>query len=198
MSNLDYISERPKEAHYRSVSGTLRSFIIFVTAKTFLTSKIFPPPRSKGEHSAVAMSSSELSELSSNLSSAESIETDEEVLNPKPKRGSLDAWLKQKKPSPSPPPKKREPSPPHEYILADNAHIAVSSLSEILPSSAFWHVESSANVFCTRSSLLCFERASAKHSRVLVLTSALRTLSVAYKTRFQTKQSKSCYAASLD
>lgn len=28
--------------------------------------------------------------------------------------------------SPSPPPRKRSPSPPHEYVLADNPDIAVS------------------------------------------------------------------------
>lgn len=30
------------------------------------------------------------------------------------------------KKEPPPPPPKREPSPPHEYILADNPNIAVS------------------------------------------------------------------------
>ena len=32
-----------------------------------------------------------------------------------------------KKESPESPPPKREPSPPHEYVLADNPHIAVST-----------------------------------------------------------------------
>lgn len=36
-----------------------------------------------------------------------------------------------KKESPQSPPAKREPSPPHDYVLADNPHIAVSHPSRI-------------------------------------------------------------------
>ncbi|KAL8734862.1 MAG: hypothetical protein Q9166_001214 [cf. Caloplaca sp. 2 TL-2023] len=66
------------------------------------------------------MSSSELSDLSSPLS------TDEDVGSTPPKSKNLDHYFKSTlatKPSP-PPKKKRPPSPPHEYVLADNPDIA--------------------------------------------------------------------------
>lgn len=71
------------------------------------------------------MSSSDLSELSSSLSS------DEDVDVPVTK-GTLDYYLKGKNgpgATPSVPSvkKKRPPSPPHEYVLADNPDIAVSA-----------------------------------------------------------------------
>ena len=70
------------------------------------------------------MSSSELSELSSALSSG-----DENILEPT-QAGVLDNYFK-KSARPairiSPPAKKQRPvSPPHEYVLADNPDIAVS------------------------------------------------------------------------
>jgi len=70
------------------------------------------------------MSDSDLSDLSSELSSPEDIE---EELHAKPARVSaLDAWLKNgTNESPPPPKRKRAPSPPHEYMLADNPTIAV-------------------------------------------------------------------------
>ena len=81
------------------------------------------------------MSSSELSDVSS-LSPAESIETDDEIFTSKAGKGVLDGWLQcGKAASPSPPPKKRAPSPPHEYVFEDNADIAVSRIhSPCLPS----------------------------------------------------------------
>jgi len=70
------------------------------------------------------------SDLSS-LSSAESIETDEELSSNLPKAGTLDAYLKngaRSTSATSPPSKKKRPaSPPHEYVLADNPDIAVSN-----------------------------------------------------------------------
>lgn len=74
----------------------------------------------------MSMSSSDLSELSSPLS------TDEEIDAPI-SRSTLDFYLKGKNgtsaASSSPPArKKRSPSPPHEYVLADNPDIAVSAM----------------------------------------------------------------------
>ena len=75
------------------------------------------------------MSSSGLS----SLSSAESIETDDEILSSTVRTGNLDRYFKSAKASASPPPKrKRTPSPPHEYVLADNADIAVRFARPIL------------------------------------------------------------------
>ena len=73
------------------------------------------------------MSSSDLSELSSSLSS------DEGITAPISK-GTLDHYFKGENGSsatPASPPskKKRPPSPPHEYVLADNPDIAVSAIS---------------------------------------------------------------------
>ena len=66
------------------------------------------------------------SDLSS-LSSAQSIETDDEILRASRPAGTLDRYFKQKPNSVSPPTKRKRPaSPPHEYVLADNPDIAVS------------------------------------------------------------------------
>ena len=68
------------------------------------------------------MSSSELSELTSNVSSDE--ENPVAPLN----KGKLDHYFKNASNVTQAPPtlkKKRPPSPPHEYVLADNADIAV-------------------------------------------------------------------------
>lgn len=68
-------------------------------------------------------SGSELSELSG----GESAELEKKLFRNKSK-GGLDAWLQGGDGASSPPPKrKREPSPPHDYILADNPDIAVSA-----------------------------------------------------------------------
>lgn len=72
------------------------------------------------------MSSSDLS----SLSSAQSLDTDEE-LAPQSNRGSLDHYFQNgaSKTTASPlPKKKRAASPPHEYVLADNPDIAVCIL----------------------------------------------------------------------
>ena len=71
------------------------------------------------------MSTSGLSDLSSPLS------TDDELASAPIRPGSLDAYFKTNiaKRSTPPPKKKRAPSPPHEYVLADNADIAVSQFS---------------------------------------------------------------------
>ena len=69
------------------------------------------------------MSSSGLSDLSSPLSS------DDELASAPIRPGSLDAYFKHRagdaNESSPPAKKKREPSPPHDYVLADNADIAV-------------------------------------------------------------------------
>ena len=75
------------------------------------------------------MSSSDLSELSSSLSSQEDI-TPVSV-----SRGKLEHYFKHgSSVAPKSPPvkKKRPPSPPHEYVLADNPDIAVSSIGSVL------------------------------------------------------------------
>ncbi|KAL9001606.1 MAG: hypothetical protein Q9188_005425 [Gyalolechia gomerana] len=66
------------------------------------------------------MSSSELSDLSSPLS------TDDDVDSIPPKSNTLDHYFKNVPPTKSaPPPKKKRPqSPPHEYVLADNPDVA--------------------------------------------------------------------------
>ena len=68
------------------------------------------------------MSTSGLSDLSSPLS------TDDELASAPIRPGSLDAYLKHSAAKQGSPPakKKRAPSPPHEYVLADNADVAVS------------------------------------------------------------------------
>ena len=75
------------------------------------------------------MSSSDLSELSSSLSSHED-STPVSV-----SRGKLEHYFKHgSSAAPKSPPvkKKRPPSPPHEYVLADNPDIAVSSIRYVL------------------------------------------------------------------
>ena len=78
------------------------------------------------------MSSSDLSDISSSLSSDEGIAS-----VPIPK-GKLDHYFKQgiSATTPTSPPakKKRPPSPPHEYVLADNPDIAVSSIDILISS----------------------------------------------------------------
>ena len=70
------------------------------------------------------MSSSDLSDLSSPLSS------DSDKVH-SIQKGTLEHYFKAKQtasanPSSPPAKKKRPPSPPHEYVLADNVDIAVS------------------------------------------------------------------------
>ena len=71
------------------------------------------------------MSSSDIS----SLSSAESIETDDEILLSNPRGGTLDDYFKNAKAASPPTKKKRSNSPTHEYVLADNSDIAVSHFS---------------------------------------------------------------------
>ena len=71
------------------------------------------------------MSSSDLSDLSSSLSNGEDIAV------PPASKGKLEHYFKQgaNTISTSPPAKKkRPPSPPYEYVLADNENIPVSLL----------------------------------------------------------------------
>ena len=68
------------------------------------------------------MSSSDLSELTSDVS------TDEEAVQAPANKGKLDHYFKHGSNAAQAPPtlkKKRPPSPPHEYVLADNPDIAV-------------------------------------------------------------------------
>jgi hypothetical protein len=72
--------------------------------------------------------SSDLSSLSSLSPAPSDIELDESVVESKPKKGIQKYFSKAKEQPPkeaSPPPRKRSPSPPHEYVLADNPDIAV-------------------------------------------------------------------------
>lgn len=69
------------------------------------------------------MSSSGLSDLSLSPS------TDEDIRPASVSKGRLEHYFKQgPSATPTSPPakKKRAPSPPHEYVLADNEHIPVS------------------------------------------------------------------------
>ncbi|KAI6772074.1 hypothetical protein HG530_003032 [Fusarium avenaceum] len=71
--------------------------------------------------------SSDLSSLSSLSPAPSDIELDEAVVESKPKKGIQKYFSKARNQPPkeaSPPPRKRSPSPPHEYVLADNPDIA--------------------------------------------------------------------------
>ena len=75
------------------------------------------------------MSSSDLSDISSSLSSAEGL------ASVPISKGKLDHYFKQglsATPTSPPAKKKRPPSPPHEYVLADNPDIAVSAMNQRL------------------------------------------------------------------
>ncbi|KAI4200855.1 MAG: hypothetical protein LQ350_003657 [Teloschistes chrysophthalmus] len=83
------------------------------------------------------MSSSELSEISSSLSSA-----GDEIDSTPPRSKNLDHYFKSAAATKSslPPKKKRPPSPPHEYVLADNPDIAFicmfrARFTEVFPKS---------------------------------------------------------------
>lgn len=121
------------------------------------------------------MSSSELSELTSNVSSDE--ENPVAPLN----RGKLDHYFKNASNVTQAPPtlkKKRPPSPPHEYVLADNADISVRQLY-------LCHLGSpvDASVNCINgllmspksSSFACFDPASVMPSQSPSHTSDLKT-----------------------
>lgn len=74
-------------------------------------------------HTVNDMSTSELSDLSSPLSSE-----DDNVINSIRGGGKIDHYIRKgfgAEPA-SPAKRKRAPSPPHEYVLADNPDIAVS------------------------------------------------------------------------
>ena len=66
----------------------------------------------------------------SSLSSAPSIDSDDELIANPARSGTLDNYFKNgagRTTAISPPPKRKRPvSPPHEYVLADNPDIAVS------------------------------------------------------------------------
>lgn len=107
------------------------------------------------------MSSSDLSDLSSSLSS------DEDIVEPISK-GTLEHYFKGKNGSsatPTSPPakKKRPPSPPHEYVLADNPDIAVSMLNYFALSRCVYmfRLQHGVLMLLTRSSSACSARASA-------------------------------------
>ena len=88
------------------------------------------------------MSSSDLSELSSSLSSHE------DVTPVSVSRGKLEHYFKHgSSAAPQSPPvkKKRPPSPPHEYVLADNPDIAVSSIRSVLVRSCIARVRFNKN-----------------------------------------------------
>jgi hypothetical protein len=95
-------------------------------------------------------SGDESSELSS-LSALSSIASDDELgqlsdVEPKKsKKGILNYFSKkseQPPKEPSPPPRKRSPSPPHEYVLADNPDIAVRVARTFLPAFLFFSFQS--------------------------------------------------------
>lgn len=72
------------------------------------------------------MSTSGLSDLSSPLSSE-----DDNVINSIRGGGKIDHYMRKSsgvEPAASPVKRKRPPSPPHEYVLADNPDIAVSHI----------------------------------------------------------------------
>ena len=117
------------------------------------------------------MSSSDISPLSS----APSDVSDNE-LTLKPPLGKLDQYFKHGPAavSPSPAKRKRPASPPHDYVLADNPDIAVSIYMDSSCEDKF-----KLTIICvanqiSRSSSLCFVRASAAHSRSPYHTMALK------------------------
>lgn len=72
------------------------------------------------------MSTSDLSDLSSPLSSE-----DDNVINSIRGGGKIDHYMRKSsgvEPAASPVKRKRPPTPPHEYVLADNPDIAVSHI----------------------------------------------------------------------
>ena len=75
-------------------------------------------------HTVNDMSTSELSDLSSPLSSE-----DDNVINSIRGGGKIDHYIRKSSAAEpaSPAKRKRAPSPPHEYVLADNPDIAVSN-----------------------------------------------------------------------
>jgi hypothetical protein len=106
---------------------------------------------------------------SSDLSSAPSDGELERQLNEK---GGILKFLTKKKPparEASPPRPPREPSPPHEYVLADNPDIAVSVCAYSRVRRAFTRAKrvlfasSVADAKISGSSSLCFEHDSQKH-----------------------------------
>ena len=113
ISHYFSIYKRKSALICRDLCSGLSNFTILVTYVVF--KHALPTIR--------AMSSSDLSELTSNVS------TDDEALQAPAGRGKLDHYFKHGSvPTQAPPPlkKKRPPSPPHEYVLADNQDVAVS------------------------------------------------------------------------
>lgn len=89
-------------------------------------------------HTVNDMSTSELSDLSSPLSSE-----DDNVINSI--RGKIDHYIRKSSGAvpASPAKRKRAPSPPHEYVLADNPDIAVSHNNVLFAFSRCLHYRSS-------------------------------------------------------
>lgn len=136
------------------------------------------------------MSSSDLSELTSNVSS-----DDEAVIAPVNK-GKLEHYFKHGSNAAQATPtlkKKRPPSPPHEYVLADNQDIAVSdrtlshSLRELARSSMGRRVAD----IVAHSSLSCSAPASATLSQRPCPTTALRTSRMESSDQYRVNRSKS-------
>lgn len=128
-----------------------------------------------------------LSDSSSALSSPPSSE-DEADVTPMTKFTGLDRYFKPKtkaqsseRPAASPPPPKREPSPPHDYVLADNPDIAVGF--QILQKNLLRR-QITDQSRCVHSSSSCSARDSPKPSRDPALTLVPKILSAASPTQF--------------
>ncbi len=98
----------------------------------------------KEDTEACKMASENDSSDLSSLSSLSPVPSDDELdAGPDsgaPKKGSILKFFSkasgQSPKSPSPPPRKRSPSPPHEYVLADNPDIAVCTAAAIRATAA--------------------------------------------------------------
>lgn len=155
-----------------------------ISLDSLCTPNVHPP------HNAIMMSddSSELSSAPSDL---------ESDIEPPKKEGILKFFSKAsaKKAAPaiedSPPPPPREPSPPHEYVLADNPDIAVSFQSLCRVQALISRVNSRSLVHhmltIDYSSLSCFVRDLMKPSRNHCQTLVHRSLNGALSIRYQEK-----------
>lgn len=143
--------------------------------------------------SARKMSSSDLSELTSNVSS------DDDALVAPVNKGKLDHYFKHGSNAAQATPtlkKKRPPSPPHEDVLADNPDIAVSNLNlsrSLRGLTPFFSCHRVADGLA-HSSMSCSAPASATPSQNPYPIMALRTSRVELSDQYRVNRWKSCCA----
>jgi len=138
------------------------------------------------------MSSSDLSDLSSSLS------TDGDIAPPPVSKGKLEHYFKHgPSATPTSPPakKKRPPSPPHEYVLADNENIPVRIIGPAPLAASYCACQSKRRALLThtmRSSFACSARALATPSPNRCHTMGLRTLKEACLTQYLATKWNGC------